>query len=145
MIIVVAGGFDPIHGGHIDHLEKAAKLKESGDKLVVILAREDQLIAKKGFSFYQSYETRRKIMASLNMVDEVFRNIDTDTGCAETLKLLKPKFFVKGGDRTPDNMPVKEILACQEIGCTIVYGQGDLLDSSTKLAWRLENMPKSND
>ena len=33
-IVVVSGGFDPIHSGHIAYLEEAKKL---GDKLIVAL------------------------------------------------------------------------------------------------------------
>ena len=43
-IVVVSGGFDPIHSGHIAYFNSA---KEFGDKLVVALNSDDWLINKK--------------------------------------------------------------------------------------------------
>ena len=40
-IVAVAGKFDPLHRGHIDHIKKAKKL---GDKLVVI-THPDYIVA----------------------------------------------------------------------------------------------------
>ena len=37
-IIVVSGGFDPIHSGHIAYFKSA---KEAGDKLIVALNSDD--------------------------------------------------------------------------------------------------------
>ena len=43
-IIVVSGGFDPIHSGHIAYLKSAKKL---GDKLIVLLNSDEWLRRKK--------------------------------------------------------------------------------------------------
>ena len=47
-IVLCTGGFDPIHSGHIDYLNEAAKL---GDTLIVGLNSDDWLIRKKGKAF----------------------------------------------------------------------------------------------
>ena len=47
-IIVVSGGFDPIHSGHIEYLKCA---KEHGDKLIVALNSDSWLEKKKGKPF----------------------------------------------------------------------------------------------
>ena len=44
-IIIVSGGFDPIHSGHIAYIKSARNL---GDKLVVALNSDQWLINKKG-------------------------------------------------------------------------------------------------
>ena len=44
-IVMVSGGFDPLHGGHIELLEAARKL---GDTLVVGLNSDEWLFKKKG-------------------------------------------------------------------------------------------------
>ena len=125
--IVIAGSFDPLHRGHIDHIKKAAAL---GDVLVVILATDEQLIKKKGFRLLP-YKDREEILLSIRYVDQVVRNIDLDTSSAMTLRVIKPNIFAKGGDRVQGNIPASEVKACKEIGCQIVYGVGDLLGSST--------------
>ena len=44
-IIIVSGGFDPLHSGHIAYFKSA---KELGDMLVVALNSDEWLVNKKG-------------------------------------------------------------------------------------------------
>ena len=138
MRVAISGGFDPLHLGHVDHIRKAKKL---GDYLIVILQSDDNLVKKKGYCF-MPYTERVEIMKSLRYVDEVVMNIDNDMTSAETLRKVKPDLYAKGGDRTPNNMPENEVEACKEIGCQIVYGIGDQLDSSSllvaKALWKVK-------
>ena len=126
IVVAVAGGFDPLNGrGHLSHITEAGKL---GDRLVVILSRDDQLVAKgnkPNGTFYPDISDRIAIIQELQSVDEVVVNIDEDGTCAETLRLTRPNIFAKGGDRVPGNMPECEIKVCEEIGCEIVYEVGD--------------------
>ena len=43
-IVVISGGFDPVHSGHISYISEAKKL---GDKLIIALNSDDWLIKKK--------------------------------------------------------------------------------------------------
>jgi len=54
------------------------------------------------------------------------------------LRAICPDVYAKGGDRTPDNMPVNEIEACAEIGCEIVYGVGEKIQSSSELVRKIK-------
>lgn len=135
--VVVTGGFDPLHVGHLNHLEKARTM---GDRLVVILQSDRNLVAKKGYVF-MPYRDRMRIMKALRCVDLVVPNIDEDGSSAETLRQLAlgplhPDILAKGGDRVPGNMPAQEIAACKEINCRIVYGIGGQLASSQELVNR---------
>jgi cytidyltransferase-like protein len=47
-VVVITGGFDPIHGGHIDYIRAA---KELGNILIVGVNRDEWLVRKKGRSF----------------------------------------------------------------------------------------------
>lgn len=137
-LVAVSGGFDPLNGrGHITHMQEARKL---GNRLVVILSRDDQLIAKGNKpvgTFYPDIGERAEIIRALECVDDVFVNIDTDGTCAESLRAVRPQIFAKGGDRTPVNMPKCEIDVCKEIGCQIVYGVGEpKTTSSSRLVRR---------
>jgi len=124
-VVAVSGGFDPLNGrGHLTHIKEAKKL---GSKLIVILSRDDQLIAKgnkKSGTFYPSIEDRIAIIQELKSVDEVVLNIDKDGLCADSLELYKPDIFAKGGDRDIRNMPQKELDICKELGIDIVYNVG---------------------
>lgn len=129
-IVATSGGFDPLHFAHVRHIKEAKKL---GDWLLVILTRDDQLIKKKSFVF-MPYEERKEILEAISWVDEVVENIDEDITSVESLKKYKPNLFCKGGDRTPDNMPIEEIEVCKKIGCKIIYGVGgDKIQSSSEL------------
>jgi len=131
--VAVAGGFDPLHIGHIKHIEVASKL---GDRLIVMVSTDMDMIRKKGYEF-MPFKERMEIIKALKWVDEVVPSIDADGTVAKTLKAIKPDIFAKGGDRTEDNMPENEIQACKEIGCKIVYGVGEQIQSSSGLVDRL--------
>ena len=136
--VFIAGGFDPIHAGHIDHIVKASIL---GNELLVILQNDDNLIAKKGYCLVP-YHDRCAVLNAIEYVDKVVRNIDEDGTCAKTIEHIvssniKLDIFAKGGDRTPENMPQNEIDVCKRLGIEIVYGCGDLMNSSSNLVEKL--------
>ncbi len=118
--VAVSGGFDPLHVGHVRNIREASKL---GDRLIIILTRDDQLVAKKGYVF-MPYKERKEILEAVAGVDEVVPNVDRTIKCYESLKEYRPNVFAKGGDRTPENMVREEVKVCREIGCKIVYGVG---------------------
>jgi D-beta-D-heptose 7-phosphate kinase/D-beta-D-heptose 1-phosphate adenosyltransferase len=132
-IVALAGGFDPLHCGHVRHILAA---KELGDILVVIVGTDYHMKLKKGFVF-MPFAERVEIIRAIRGVDEVIGSIDKDGSVVKTLQLLQPDIYAKGGDRTPKTMPIKEIEACKEMGCKIVYGVGgDKIQSSSKLVKR---------
>ena len=107
-IVVVSGGFDPLHSGHIAYFKSA---REYGDKLIVALNSDDWLINKKK-KFFLPFEERKIILENLSMIDEVFAFDDDDKGsCINALASIKQKYdndeiiFCNGGDRTNKNIP----------------------------------------
>ena len=133
--VACAGAFDPFHVGHLEHIRQAKKL---GDYLIVILNSDEDVIRKRGFVLMPMGQ-RLKILQSLRDVDEVVVAIDNDGTVAQTLRMVRPEIFAKGGDRTPSNMPRNEVAVCKEIGCQIVYGVGQALSSSTDLIKRIKD------
>ena len=121
-IVVVSGGLDPLHVGHVRLFESAKKL---GDELVVILNNDNWLRKKKEYVFMPQRE-RKEIIEALACVDRVVlsshkRNAQDMSVCAE-LEKIKPDIFANGGDRTSKNIP--EIAGCKKIGCKMVFGVG---------------------
>jgi len=123
--VATSGYFDPIHVGHIEYLEMAAKL---GDKLVVIVNNDNQAKLKKGAPFMSAAD-RLKIVSSLSCVDEVFLSIDEDPTVCKSLCAVKPDIFAKGGDRFVDEIP--EAAVCKEINAEIIDGLGMKIRSSS--------------
>lgn len=129
-VVAVAGAFDPLHIGHLEHLRAAMDL---GEHLVVLLNPDSDLIRKKGFAF-MAFAERREILLELRCVDEVREITDGDGTCARTLAWLDPDTFAKGGDRIETNMPQNELDVCREKGIEVVYGVGGgKIQSSSKL------------
>jgi len=106
-VVLVSGGFDPLHSGHIAHFEAAKKL---GDILVVGVNSDSWLERKKGRSF-MSIEERTTIIQSLRIVDHAILFNDNDDSAIEAIKnvqMLYPSdeiIFANGGDRTANNIP----------------------------------------
>ena len=104
-VVLVTGGFDPIHSGHIDYLNNARSL---GDKLIVGLNSDYWLKNKKGRHF-MPWDERRTILESLKMVDHVLEFNDNDgTACnaiEQVLDIFGSVIFANGGDRTFTNIP----------------------------------------
>ena len=135
-IVVVSGGFDPIHSGHIAYFKSAKKL---GDKLIVALNSDKWLINKKG-KFFMPFEERSIIIKNLAMVDEVIDFEDDEFGSAShALIKIKESYpndeiiFCNGGDRTKENIPEMQI---EDINFEFGVGGEDKKNSSS---WILKN------
>ena len=66
-VVAIAGGFDPVHKGHIRLIQEAARL---GGKLVIILNNDNWLKKKKGFAFMAEDE-RAEVLRAIRGIDEV--------------------------------------------------------------------------
>lgn len=107
-VVVVSGGFDPLHSGHIKYFKSAKKL---GDHLIVALNSDDWLSRKKGKSF-MPFSERYEILSNLSMVDSVIGFKDDSLGsCKDALEQIKANYidseiiFCNGGDRNQANIP----------------------------------------
>ena len=107
-VVLVTGGFDPLHSGHIAYFKAA---KELGDHLVVGLNSDEWLTRKKGRPF-MPFEERAAIIKELAVVDEVIGfNDDDNSSCAAIIQVLTTKgsnwgvVFANGGDRTNTTTP----------------------------------------
>jgi len=124
-VVVVSGYFDPIHVGHLELMEKAKSL---GDKLIVIVNNDKQVIMKRGKDPFMNQDDRKKLIESIKHVDEAFISIDEDRSVCASLRAIKPNIFANGGDRHQGEVP--ETSVCRELGIEMVDGQGQKIASS---------------
>lgn len=140
-IVLITGGFDPLHSGHIAYINAAAEL---GDRLIIGLNSDDWLKRKKGKEFLPWTE-RAAILGALKNVDEVIFFNDDDGTAIDAIVKVKERYgqfdsviiFANGGDRTQTNTP--EALAfVGDNSVRFMYGVGgsDKINSSSKI---LEN------
>lgn len=111
-VVLVTGGFDPLHSGHIEYFRAA---KQLGDQLIVGLNSDEWLARKKGQPFMTLSE-RRIIVGSLKDVTAtIIYNDDDGSSCNAIKQLLEQcgsndeLIFANGGDRTKENIPEMSI------------------------------------
>jgi cytidyltransferase-like protein len=106
-VVLVTGGFDPIHNGHISYLNHADHL---GEFLVVGLNSDEWLTRKKGQPF-MPWRERMVVLDNLHMVDWIIDFDDSDDTAIDAIRKVKEMYpndeiiFANGGDRTKDNIP----------------------------------------
>ena len=133
-IVLVTGGFDPIHSGHIAYFQAARAL---GDKLVVGVNTDAWLTRKKGRPFMPINE-RVDVIQSLRMVDHCVLYNDSDGSSVEAIRNVQAMYpndeiiFANGGDRTPNNIPE---MVCDDVEFVFGVGGDNKKNSSS---WILE-------
>ena len=134
-LIIVSGGFDPIHSGHIAYFQAA---KNYGDKLIVALNSDAWLINKKG-KFFMPFKERKAIIENLSTVDFVIDFEDDNKGSATNalikVKALYPNddiVFANGGDRNQENIPEMSL-----DGIKFIFGVGGD-DKKNSSSWILK-------
>lgn len=130
--VMVSGGFDPVHIGHIRMILEAS---EHGD-VIVVANSDDWLFRKKGFVFME-FDQRAEILASIKGVAKVSGVDDSDGTVCEAIRRLKPDYFANGGDRQKHNTPEQAV--CDELGVEMLWGIGgnNKANSSSDLVERV--------
>lgn len=135
-IVLVTGGFDPLHSGHIEYFKAA---KELGNILVVGLNSDSWLARKKGQPF-MPFKERQSIVENLYMVDHCILYDDSDGSSIEAIKNVRMMYpeaeiiFANGGDRTKENIPE---MSFKDDRLTFMFGVGGS-DKKNSSSWILE-------
>ena len=145
-VILISGGFDPVHKGHIECINNA---KELADEVWIGLNNDKWLRRKKGKVFMDEKE-RAFVMSNLKNVDWVYimnPQDHLDDTAIDFIEAARRKFmrdnsstlpkgvmaFGNGGDRTQTTTPENDV--CNTFGIDSVWGLGEKVQSSS---WLLE-------
>ena len=146
-VILVSGGFDPVHKGHLQMIEAARELAE---EVWVILNNDTWLKQKKGKSFMKEKE-REYIMSQVKGVTRTFichPRIPADKtvcdGIYSAIMAFRRDYdeplsmaFGNGGDRVKGNIPEEEY--CNSMGVEMVWNLGEKIQSSSWLLEKYQN------
>ena len=116
--VMVSGGFDPIHVGHVQMIIESAR--EYGEVIVAVNS-DDWLLRKKGYVF-MPWEERAEIAAAIQGVTRVVPFDDSDGTACDALYTYVPTYFANGGDRTTENTPEQKV--CKELGIQMLWNVG---------------------
>tara|TARA_Y100000593_G_C4271978_1_gene317863 strand:- start:738 stop:1235 length:498 start_codon:yes stop_codon:yes gene_type:complete len=132
--VMVSGGFDPVHAGHIRMIRDAARF----GNVIVIANSDDWLWRKKGFIFME-WERRVEILNAIKGVILVDSVDDSDGTVCDAIRRHVPTYFANGGDRGKSNTPEQTV--CEELGVKLLWGVGgeEKLDSSSELAKKVRD------
>ena len=137
-IVLITGGFDPLHSGHIAYFKAA---KELGDMLIVGVNSDEWLRRKKGQEF-MPWEERATIIAALQDVDRVINFDDSDNSAKDAIRKTRAIYsnaqivFANGGDRTKTNIPEMDILK-EMLHVEFIFGVGGE-DKKNSSSWILQ-------
>lgn len=135
-IVVVSGGFDPVHSGHIKLIKEARSL---GDMLIVGINSDEWLERKKGRAF-MPWNERLAVLNNLKAVDEVYTFDDEDGTACHLLQQVRAHYpssqiiFANGGDRTDKNIPEMNFA---DRNIRFVFGIGGF-NKSNSSSWILQ-------
>ena len=124
-VIIVSGGFDPVHKGHIRMFREAANF---GANVIVGLNSDEWLTRKKGKPF-MDFKERKEILEAFRYVNQVIPFNDDDGTACDLIEKVNDMYdsdqkiyFANGGDRGKDNVP--EVDTCKESGVIMLWGVG---------------------
>ena len=141
-IIVLSGGFDPVHKGHLRMFREASNL---GHQVIIGLNSDEWLTRKKGKPF-MNFEERKEILEGFKYINQVLPFDDTDDTASDLIRRVHtiynseahdhnysdlPQqgmmdyyniYFANGGDRKVDNVP--EVGVCKELDVVMLWGVG---------------------
>ncbi len=123
-ILVLSGGFDPLHVGQVRMIQSARELAG----LVVVGVNSDAWLERNRDEAKTPFEERREIVSSIRGVTSAVGFDDSDDTACALLRLVKTMSpgariaFGNGGGRTEGNVP--EVALCKELGLDLVWGLG---------------------
>ena len=157
-VIVLSGGFDPVHRGHLRMFREASWL---GHQVIVGLNSDDWLTRKKGKPFME-FEERKEILEGFKYINQVLPFDDKDDTANDLIERVYDIYnsdsyehkysdvghaammdyyqiyFANGGDRKVDNVP--EVDVCKELDVVMLWGVGGGKIQSS--SWLIDKLKK---
>ena len=138
-IVLASGTFDLLHLGHVRFLEEAKKAGGKDADLVVIVARDSTVKARKGKKPIMPEDQRRALVESLKVVDEAilgWENFSID----KVIERIKPDVIAVGHDQDGIENEVLKAIKEKKVSIKVAkigrFGKRKL-DSSSKIVRKI--------
>jgi len=144
--VLATGAFDLLHYGHLDFLEEAKKAGGKNARLIVIVARDKTIEARKGKRPVVPEDQRRALMEALKPVDDAILGFE-DTNYEAVIEKLKPDVIAVGYDQSDIKRSVEEIVRKKGLKIKIFEAKkfsADDIDSSSKIKRRVIELERNN-
>jgi FAD synthetase len=139
-IVMATGTFDIIHPGHLYYLEESKKVGGKEAKLVVVIARDSTVKAKKRIPIVNERQ-RLEVVKMLKPVDEAYLGSTTDI--FKVVGKINPDYITIGPDQDFDLHWLEEELKKRNFKSKIIkivkYKKFSL-DSSCKIIKKIRKM-----
>jgi len=144
--VLATGAFDLLHYGHLDFLEEAKKAGGKNARLIVIVARDKTIEARKGKRPVVPEDQRRALMEALKPVDDAILGFE-DTNYEAVIEKLKPDVIAVGYDQSDIKRSVEEIIKSKGLKIKIFEAKKfseDDIDSSSKIKRRVIELERNS-
>ena len=123
-IIILSGGFDPVHKGHVRMFKESKKIGS-----VIVGLNSDEWLKRKKNKFFMPFEERKEILDAIKYIDKTRSFNDNDDTACDLIKNIHSEygdkykiFFGNGGDRTNKTTPEFEF--CNNNNIEMIWGLG---------------------
>ena len=134
-VVLASGTFDLLHLGHVRFLEEAKKAGGKDAELVVIVARDSTVKARKGKKPVMPEDQRRALVESLKVVDEAILGLE-DFSIDNVIEKIKPDVIAVGHDQDGIEKEVQKAVKKRKVAIEVAkigrFGKREL-DSSSKI------------
>ncbi len=113
--VMCAGTFDTIHPGHLYYLSEA---KKYGDKLIVVVARDETSKEFKGRKPFHNEKERLEAVRMLNIVDEAV--LGRHGNIFDIIGEIKPDVICLGYDQNVQKQQLEDELKKRDIKADVI-------------------------
>ena len=138
-VVLASGTFDLLHLGHVRFLEEAKKVGGKDAELIVIVARDSTVKARKGKKPIMPEDQRRALVESLKVVDEAILGLE-DFSIDQVIEQIKPDVITVGHDQDGIEKELLKAIEEKKVAIEVAkigrFGKRDL-DSSSKIVRKI--------
>lgn len=131
-VVVAGGAFDILHVGHLDNFRYATELVGTHGLVFAITGSDENLRQHKGKLPVVTALERAELVAAIRYVDHV-TIIYSDAEKEAYLRSVRPDYYVRGPDWTPETFPEEERRLMAEVGGQCVTSTGPKRNNSSRI------------